>query len=155
MLLGTHILGQNPEFPDMIFSGSDHEQSEKKHSTVNSDSVVANNIQTVNNQDTMDPTGSCAPTKLPSDSGNSQFTPPINNAAESFAQITQKSSGMETEDTCNTNTQDKKEMISDTKQNNDKPTNGDGNQNGGGQMNSSESGDKEEPIDQSMENGVP
>lgn len=30
LLLGNHFLRQNPEFPDLIFSGSDHEQSEQK-----------------------------------------------------------------------------------------------------------------------------
>lgn len=32
LLLGNHFLGQNPEFPDLIFSGSDHEQTEPKFS---------------------------------------------------------------------------------------------------------------------------
>ena len=30
LLLGNHFLRQNPEFPDLIFSGSDHEQNEQK-----------------------------------------------------------------------------------------------------------------------------
>jgi uncharacterized membrane protein YkgB len=33
LLLGNHFLRQNPEFPDLIFSGSDHEQNEQKNLT--------------------------------------------------------------------------------------------------------------------------
>ena len=33
LLLGNHFLRQNPEFPDLIFSSSDHEQNEQKNLT--------------------------------------------------------------------------------------------------------------------------
>lgn len=67
LLLGNHFLGQNPEFPDLIFSGSDHEQTEPKLSqkeTEKRTEVTANDNMTksiMNPPKTAKMNGSCDP----------------------------------------------------------------------------------------------
>lgn len=150
MLLGTHILGQNPEFPDMIFSGSDHEQSDKKqpHESTGNETLPPNGNINEKKSDAIqsaETNGSCDATAASLDSGNSQSTPAIDNV-DKCPENTQESSEMETDNAQGSSTQEKTVVNSDVKENGDVS----GEINGERQASN---GDNSEPMEQTVENG--